>query len=191
MEVSIKDATTLEFLFSLEINSDSGAPLDFRVEELATGKEIEIDIAEVDSTNSKNVIAILSDSLKENTKYKLTVLDIQDTAGKTIEAGINAFLNFTTPQDFTSKVDTPSPQEEVKIPVSDDVTPGLNAAPEETITKADIADTTKLTANNAGVTISSANMSGSVVQTAQENTKLPQTGPTEWILFMVALLLAG
>lgn len=190
MEVKVKDASTLEFLFSIDLNADATAPLDFRVEELATGKEIEIDIAEVDSTNTKNIIAILSAALKENTKYKLTVLDVQDTDGKTIEAGINAFLNFTTPQDFNLKVVTPVSSVENTSPGNVEDTPDLNAAPEEAITKADITET-KQVGNNAGVTLSSANMSGSVVQTAQQSTKLPQTGPAEWILILISSLFAA
>lgn len=187
-DVKIIDATTLEFLFSLPINTQPTAPLEFRLEEIKTSDEIMIDIVEVDPTNSKNVIAVLNEWLKINTEYKVTVLDIEDTSGKTIASGIDAFLNFSTPTTFEKQEVLPTPSEDITQVVD------LNSASPENIDTPESTNQevkTPLVGNNAGVTVSNSSISQNVVQTAQENTNLPQTGPTQWFLIIIALLAGG
>jgi hypothetical protein len=49
-------------------------------------QEIEVLLSEVDSSNPTRLTLMLSDFLEENTNYTITILDISDTEGNTIEA---------------------------------------------------------------------------------------------------------
>jgi hypothetical protein len=182
--VNVKSADTLEFLFTQNLDTSAWAVREFIIEDTKTGKEIPVDISDVDSTNPKNVIVVLANKLNLNTNYKVTVLDISDASGKSIESGVDGFINFKTPVSF-----------DIELAVWVDEWIDLNAAPEEeaSVTKEDTNIDTivkeKPTANNAGVTISSWNIpQNDTLQTAQTSTKLPQTWPTQWFLILISLL---
>ena len=101
VDVSVVDASTLEFIFSADVQTWVEASRTFVLEDLAMGTEIPIDISQV-SDNSKNIEVLLWVNLTPNTEYKVTVLEIQDAQGNTIEAGIDAFITFRTPEKFIS-----------------------------------------------------------------------------------------
>jgi hypothetical protein len=117
----------------------------------------------------------------------VTVLDISDAMGNTIESGIDAFINFTTPSDFTPELESAGPEAlEPEVPLVEEVTiePEVTVEPTaelpvESVTPAPLG-------NNAGTTIST---TGNTLNAAQENDNLPKTGPEHWVLAFIALLL--
>lgn len=121
IDASVQDATTLELLFSTDLPS-SLIGGDFMIQDDKSGQEVVVEVSDVDPSNSKNLIVVLGESLKAQTKYKVTILDMKDAQGQNIESGIDAFLHFTTPVSFQKQEniiqETP--------PVVD-----LTAAPEE------------------------------------------------------------
>ena len=182
--VEVVNSDTLEFLFSQNLDTSPTAVREFMIENTKTWKEVAVDISDIDSTNPKNIIVVLSEDLEVNTSYKVTVLDIRDTSGKSIESGVDAFINFKTPATF---------QKDPVVNNEEDVSVDLNAAPEEDTTKGDITtpliSAEKPVANNAGETISSGNIpQNTTLQTAEDTTKLPQTWPTQWALLIIALI---
>lgn len=181
IDASVQDATTLELLFSTDLPS-SLVGGDFMIQEDSSGQEVVVEVSDIDPTNSKNLIVVLGESLKTQTKYKVTILDMKDAQGQNIESGIDAFLHFTTPLSFQK------PEEIVPetLPEGD-----LNAAPEEKLWEETPMTPQTLLGNNAGTTISGVSVWSSLQATAQENQKLPQTGPEHWFLLFVAMFLSA
>jgi len=88
--------------------------MEFIVEEKISGKEIYIDLSQVNEDDIKNVIVLLSDEITPALEYKVTVLDIRDMDGNTIESGIDAFISFMMPatiEENTVEDDTPSEED--------------------------------------------------------------------------------
>jgi hypothetical protein len=133
-------------------------------------------------------LAILDGTLLPNSQYKITVLDIRDKDGNTIESGIDAFINFTTPEIFTTALESAgaseeTTQEDTNIEEEEDTQVEEVDSPiidESTDTRSPVP-----LGNNAGTTISRADLSGNTLNAAAENDKLPQTGPEHWILLLV------
>ena len=48
--------------------------------------------------------------MSPNTSYQLTVLDIVDAKGNTIESGIDGFISFQTPVVFTTELESAGPE---------------------------------------------------------------------------------
>ncbi len=188
-KVNITDATTLEFLFSTNLNTSVTSSRTFLIENTQTRVETPIDISEIDPTNPKNILVVLKNPLAVAQSYKVTVLDIRDATGKNIESWIDAFINFTTPASFvkTPVVIPPvmeTPPEEVPLTSASENTATGNISSNETSTLFE-----KLIGNNAGETVvSTKTLETNTLQAAQESTKLPQTGPTQWILLFTALM---
>jgi len=73
-------------VFTRELSTNLDAVREFIIEKSDTMQEIEVLLSEVDSSNPTRLTLMLSDFLEENTNYTITILDISDTEGNTIEA---------------------------------------------------------------------------------------------------------
>ncbi len=186
------DDTSIEMEFSLDMESGSSAGRQFIIENIDSGEEVWVDISDVVPGKPRNILAILDGKLQSNSQYKITVLDIRDKDGNTIESWIDAFVNFTTPEVFATALEAAGWQEETNTQEPDiqepedtqieDTTPAQTEnVNDETLENTQIW-------NNAGTTISSEELSDNTLNAAAENDKLPQTGPEHWILLLVAVM---
>lgn len=183
--VEVVDSTTLEFLFSTDLDASPSAVREFIVEEKISATEIVVDISDVDSTNPKNAIVLLGSELVPATEYKVTVLDIRDSNWNSIESGVDAFISFMTPAvmwEADPKEETPPEEETVEETEETD----LNAAWNET----EIVSVESDNSWNAGVTLNSSDTSNNTTVAAEENTTLPQTWPEHVLLLLIALMLS-
>lgn len=197
MSANIIDDTSIEMEFSLDMETWSSAQRQFIIENNDTGEEIWVDISDVVPGKPRNVLAILDGTLQSNSQYKITVLDIRDKDGNTIESWIDALINFTTPEVFATELESAgTSQEEVQVDDTNIDDQEEDAQIEENIADVEILDeNTNLEAawplgNNAGTTISNEDLSGNTLNAAAENDKLPQTGPEHWILLLVGVMLS-
>mgnify|MGYP003890168007 CR=1 FL=1 len=184
-KVEVVDKSTLEFFFSSDLDTSVDAVMEFIVQEKISGKEVNIDISQVNEDNKQSVLVLLGEELVPALEYKVTVLDIRDSGWNTIESGIDGFISFLMPVIQDSVTPPVIPVIEDEIPVEDetpddvpDETPpiDLNAAAENT--------SWEVTGGNAGVTLSQDSIDTLTSQAAENNEKLPQTGPEQWILLL-------
>ncbi len=187
-EVQVRDDTSIELIFSTDLDTNSSSAREFLIRDEDSGQEIGVDISDILEGNPRNVIAVLSSNLTADTLYQVTVLDIRDASGNTIEAGIDAFINFTTPLVFTNDLpaagtDTPTTQPEVPT--------DTEASTETETTSATNNETVSEPKGNGGwVTLSSADLGETVSTVVDQNEKLPVAGPEHWLLAFIALLMA-
>lgn len=220
VDIQFIDEITLELEFSRQIESSAWARRGFIIEDTQMGTEIPVDISQVDMANPTKVLVLLWASLVENTDYKVTVLEIQDTAGNTIESGIDAFINFTSPESLSEDKLEAAPV--VPVEMQDDALENTDTSASEVAEevkkgepreeekkevivekKEAVENTTAITplepevttkANgNAGVTVADEDLvSDKVTKAVTQNEKLPQTGPELWFLFAcIAIFWAG
>lgn len=100
LEVQVIDETTLELSFNSPLEDSQDAQREFMILTATSGKEINISDTELNSQDSSLLTVTLSEPLTTSTSYDVTVLAVKDTNGKTIENGIDAVTNFTTPLTF-------------------------------------------------------------------------------------------
>lgn len=192
MSAKAIDDTSIEMEFSLDMESWSSAGRQFIIENTVSWEELWVDISDVIPGKPRSILAILDGTLLPNSQYKITVLDIRDKDGNTIESGIDAFINFTTPEIFTTALESAgaseeTTQEDTNIEEEEDTQVEEVDSPiidESTDTRSPVP-----LGNNAGTTISRADLSGNTLNAAAENDKLPQTGPEHWILLLVWVML--
>ncbi len=183
---NVIDSTTLEFIFSTDLDVDAGKTSVFVVEEKNTWKEVSIDLSQVNENNKRSMLVLLGENLLESTEYKVTVLDIKDAQWNTIESGIDAFLTFTTPSWLK--------KEEVSVPQAvpeDSVVSEQDESTQSDLNAAGSPDEVKKSqAWNAGETLPQDDVLAGTMQTAAGSEKLPQTGAEHWILLILSLFLA-
>jgi len=73
------DESTLEFFFSSDLDTSVDAVMEFIVQEKISGKEVNIDISQVNEDNKQSVLVLLGEELVPALEYKVTVLDIRDS----------------------------------------------------------------------------------------------------------------
>jgi len=186
VSVWVVDESSIEIEFSLNMETGVNAAREFIIENANTGTEIGVDISDVIPWESKKILAILDGNLQSNSEYRITVLDIRDENGNTIESGIDAFVNFTTPEVFNTELQSAGPEQVVEDdPVVEDI-PVDDSRVDETSAEESTATPSW---NNAGTTISDDDLSDNTLNAAAENEKLPQTGPEHWILLLVTVML--
>lgn len=129
-------------------------------------KEIALSNLALSGTNALEVTT--AEALQPNQDYNLVVVFASDKEGNVIENGVDGMVTFTTPETFEGL---------------SSVEWALNAAPMETTTPVETPVTTEVTVDETvpAVTTETA---------AATADALPQTGPTE-ILFVVLALLLG
>jgi len=199
-DVMVLNKSTLEFVFSTDLDVSLEATMEFIVEEKISGKEIYVDLSQVNEDDVKNVIVLLSDELTPALEYKVTVLDIRDMDGNTIESGIDAFISFMMPaviEEDTVEEDTVEEDTvEDVIPVEEDTTPVEEDSQEvdvdlESAGSENTQEQSEVSWWNAGTTLSQDELSGSVTQTAGDNEALPQTWAEHWLLLILAIFISG
>lgn len=196
VEASVVDDTSIEMTFSLDMESWSNAQRQFIIENIESGEEIWVDISDVVPGKPQNILAILDRKLQSSSQYKITVIDVRDINGNTIESWIDAFVNFTTPAVFTNVLESAWPQQDTTSNETSNETDMI----ENTSTNVDISENLELETvintqntpqgNNAGTTISTEEIAENTLNTAADNDKLPQTGPEHWILFLIAVMIS-
>lgn len=195
-EAKILNKSTLELEFTKDISVSVDSEKLFRLEQKSNGKQYPIVLSEVSKDNAKKLIVVLDEELVVDTKYELTVLNIESATGETIESWIDAFLAFNTPTSFSSSKEDSS--------INDKEFP--SAGSQESEKKEEVSvwkkdtdkDNTKTSTSKlqkvdiswmGGKTISIPTSQSSLQKVTSENESLPQTGPREWMLVIVALML--
>ena len=206
-EVELIDNMTLALDFSENLDTSADASRSFVIEDSKMGTELELTMSQIDDSDSKRVILLLGVALKENTQYKITVLEIRNENGNTIESGIDAFVNFTSPESFEKVSLNAAPEvkkeevEETPVVVTPITTPSnpiektpvktVSPKPNSTPAASNQVNITPLTwtggtkaASNVGVNITDEELdTNKVTKAATSNETLPQTGPELWFLF--------
>lgn len=197
LSVSVIDTETLEFQFSSQLDSSGSAVNEFAIQNKSNLKQLPVDISSVNEADPSKVLVVLGESLTPETSYKVTVLDMRDSAWNSIEAGINAFINFETPT-FKSKAPVKIENTEVIEEDNTAVTPPsqntqneASSPNEENTTEVDSNPSATINKWNAGQTISQADIDSNTLSTAAESEALPQTWPGQWILLIIAFLFVG
>jgi len=204
VDAIVIDDSSVELVFSQNMEGWNSAQREFIIENTTNWEEIWIDISDIVPGNPKNILTILDRKLLPNTNYKVTVLDIRDSEGNTIESWIDAFVNFTTPETFIIDLESAWIQNPSTTDTNQDENNNVSDTPEDT-NNPQIQDTNNPTENqqdvsvqswntpqwnNAGTTISLDDVAQNTVTTAANNEKLPQTWPEHWILLLVTVMLA-
>lgn len=197
ISTKVIDDTSIEMEFSLDMESWSNALRQFIIENIDSGQQIWVDISDVVPGKPKNILAILDGKLLPNSQYKVTVLDIRDINGNTIESWIDSFANFMTPKIFATELESAwaSQQETLETDTNMENAEEENNQWEkeknniEMVDENIIIEDSEPLGNNAGTNISSNDLSYNTLNTAAKNNKLPQTGPEQWILLFVWVML--
>ena len=194
-EVEVIERDIIELSFTRELNSNLDAVREFIIEKTDTMEDIEVLLSDVDASNPTLLTLMLSDFLEENTDYTITVLDISDVDGNTIEAWVDSIFTFNTWSFTLQFQETPEHQEEEVVEideviedtpeqielVEDDILENLNSAPEH----ADVDHTwlwgTTTTSDEAAPTLTY----------AENNDALPDTWPELFLILILTLLFAG
>lgn len=95
-EVEVVERDTIEVLFSRQIDNSLTAIREFILENTTSWSEIQVLFSEVVIDDPNKVILILDEFLQEQTNYTITILDIKDVDGNTIEAGIDSVFTFNS-----------------------------------------------------------------------------------------------
>ncbi len=198
VEAQAIDDKSIEIKFSVDLESWLDVQRQFIIENLATSEELSVDVSDLVPGDPTSVVAVLGWTLLANTQYKVTALEIRDIDGNTIESGIDAFVNFTTPIAFSSDLESAWTSDPVTTDntetegntsswsqndqTSPSITDPINQQEDQ---NQDLNSAWALQWNNAGTTIST---SDNTSQAAKDNEKLPQTGPEHILLAMFALI---
>ncbi len=205
VDVEVVDESTIELKFSTDLEMSPDASRVFIVEDKQMGTEIPVDISQVSDSDNKNVLVLLWVDMVENTEYKVTVLEIRDAKGNTIESGIDAFVSYTTWSNFgeTSLNSAPEDvviteedeEEDEEEPVQLTATENEDDIPEDG-TPQNKDDTKEIvitplqstwktqSAGNGWSSLSQEDIDANKVTKAANSTnKLPQAGPEMWLLF--------
>lgn len=95
-EVEVIERDIIELLFTRELDDSLDAVREFILEDTETMDEVEVLLSEVSPDNPQKLTLMLDRFLEENTDYTITILDIKDINGDTIEAGIDSVFSFNT-----------------------------------------------------------------------------------------------
>jgi len=196
VEANVVDDTSIEMIFSLDMESWSNAQRQFIIENVDSGEEIWVDISDVVPGKPQNILAILDSKLQSNSQYKITVIDVRDKDGNTIESWIDAFVNFTTPAAFTNVLESAWPQQDTPSNETNEEDQPIEniSINSDTSTNQELETVTNTQnvpqGNNAGTTISNEEIAANTLNAAADNDKLPQTGPEHWILLLIAVMLS-
>lgn len=190
--IEVVSPTQLEVRFSRNLENTMAASRIVMLEKKSTNQMIDTDTLKINTENPKILDITLQSSLQEDTDYDFTIVDIRDENGNTIESGINAFLTLHTPTTFSS--DNQEPENlnsagEQETPIVVDPTPV--ETPDTSSESTDIQDTNSQSYAGNGGTNFTKEVVPNINQTAQETEKLPDTGPAEWILGLIALMLSS
>lgn len=175
-EVKTVDANTLKISFSKDLVENSADMSEFALTAKGDTKEIALTGMTLSSPNELTVKTVTA--LTQGTEYSLTAVFVSDKEANVIENGVDGTLTFVAAFDGTqgapdmnaASVDTTS------APVADDITKAtvseeLNAAGEST-------STGEVSASGANAT-----------EVAADAKALPQTGPAEMVIVMLAFIL--
>ena len=180
-EVKTLSLSELEFTFSRDLEDSPTAKREFIIKS-STGKEISV--ASTQIGEDKNTLQVfLGQDLEYATSYQVTVLAIKDTTGKTIENGIDALTQFSTPSSFEDmqvELNSAGPEETTQ-------TGTTSENPLPTLT----GSVTLLTGETGGKILSWNEVEKHTIIAAKQNDNLPQTGPEHIILLILALLAGG
>lgn len=199
-EVIVVDTTSLEFIFSTALDSSPSAVERFIIEDIVENKELAIALSQVSWNDPQKLIVVLQDELAPEREYKVTILDIKDSDGNSIEAGIDGFISFTSPKslideevNLSAAPEQVGVEEESKDDILVDEThqndkPVINTSTQDTT---DTQDTPVNSWDNAGVKLTKEELWSTTIQTATQADKLPQTGPEHWLLLILTVLITG
>ncbi len=179
--VKVASASSLELTFSNALDSKSTAQREFKLIKSDTKNEVQVQGSQV----SWNKVTInLSSDLLVNQKYDLTVVNIQDINGKSIESWVDGISTFVTPASFDTLLNSGGP---VDVNTNNSVNSGST-----------LTDVNSNNQNQATVKDFSGNMGQNIsAEEIQKNTevaaqqadgKLPKTGPETIIILMISLL---
>lgn len=198
-DVEVIEADIIDVQFTRELDTELTAVREFILEEEDTAIEIEILLSEVVQSDTTKVTLMLDQFLKENTNYTITVLDIKDSEGNTIEAWIDSVFTFNT--WIMTIADSLESQESDTVnepheTLSEDNTQQMTlsgSSIEDESTEMDLNAAAEIpTADRSGMagTTSHADeiSSSGVLIHAEENTDLPETGPEIALLLLLALI---
>ena len=164
--VEVIDENTLEIEFNKDIDANNSSERTFIIEDKEMGTEIPVDISELDQDDPTRLFVLLGVDMVENTDYKVTILDLQDSEGNSIEAWIDAFLTFSTPVSF-------SPLEAAPVQVVSVETENETVIVDNTTSSAQNEEDTSVTVQNtnSNVNVSQDDKNISVAVTDNKNTE--------------------
>lgn len=165
-EVVAMDSKNVIATFSANLSND---PITAKLIKSSDASDVSIANITKDATNPKQVTITTTDSLDPSTTYRLTIINARGEDGTIIKSGIDAFKEFPTTEDLPTVTGDATVTPAV-IPPAPLMERDLNAAPEN---EAIVAETTTLEA------------------VAAEAETLPETGPTETLLMIMAMLIAA
>lgn len=199
-DVELIEADIIDVQFTRELDTSLTAIREFILEEESSALEIEILLSEVVQNDTTKVTLMLDQFLKENTNYTITVLDIKDFDGNTIEAWIDSVFTFNTgimtianpsepmiqvPDENLPEEDSSLVSEELEFPDDslDDELMGIDLNAWAEVSWIDVS-------GMAWTTTHSQDITPGVMIHAEQNTDLPETGPEIILLLLLSLLAA-
>jgi len=169
-DVKVLDEYTLQFLFNSDLETASGAQRDFIVDNATTQNELPISSTEVDAQDNSILKVTLSSPLQVSTTYDVTVLAIKDNTGRTIENGIDAVTNFTTPADFSELLNLNSAGDESGTTLQETGT-GTSESVSTTSTQQSVENT----GGPGGKVLATDTTEKHTIVAAKQNDNLPKT----------------
>lgn len=170
--------------FNRKLDSSENAIREFKLENESGEK---VSVKESFMYNEETIAIILNDSLASSNKYTLTVIAINDTDGKNIEAGVDGIKEFTTPATLVV-VNESEDMSEAEITTEEPTAP-TESTPVAEVEKEE-ASSVEETPEEEVTTMEETSNEEEVMEiTEVEPEKLPTTGPAEMIVLIAALFM--
>jgi hypothetical protein len=206
--IEVIDSNTISVKFNVDI--DSTKDYEFKIEE----KDNNLNELTINSVNIEwnYVNLVLGTSLESNKDYTLTVVSLTGINWETIEEWVDWVIDFTTWEivDLNSaggvttdeNWNTEVASEDTEIVTDEnwntEITSGnteITIGDAQKSDKNESIDLNSAAPKSNDTTLSWTNLSEEDIKktaelAAAKSKKLPQTGPTEWLLFIAALILA-
>lgn len=203
-EIEVTQSDVIELIFTRELDNSLTAVREFILENTQTMIEIQVLLSDIDPNDPTRLTLVLDSFLEENTDYTITVLDINDKDGNTIEVWIDSIFTFNTgtlsiwqadagngastqeddilEQEEDMQTETQIDEEITESFEDDPWLENLNSAPNEGQVVED---------RRWGTTLSSNEMESSTLVHAENSESLPDTGPEIILLILMTLLMTG
>jgi len=190
--VEVVDSTTLEVFFSNDIDFDDVSPFDFSLTN-TDDEEAEVlgwvDATYTEGSSAQSVLFELSEEMTPNTSYELKVEYVVDVDGNIINEDVNSTYDVLTPDVFPVadevSAEDSEDDEDTEDEYAEDGNDWLNEDVDEEEVDGDVEDALNAAADEDTEADEDAEVP------SLDAGGLPQTGPQEMFLVLVALLVAA
>ncbi|MDD5377476.1 MAG: fibronectin type III domain-containing protein [Candidatus Gracilibacteria bacterium] len=105
-DLAVSDDKTISLSFNSNLSTD---PVRVKITKTSDNSDVPVGTVVQDQTNLNTVVITTLSALSPASSYTLTVLSAKDSAGNTIQEGVNGLKEFTTAETLAASASTPTP----------------------------------------------------------------------------------